>query len=102
MGAKYKKTPVPHITKHSRSRAGRDMMMRSFFANSVTKATSELSERSKACWTDAYRQRRRGGMYINSYNLHKITSKSLMYYLFANTAAQSFKRENEGQKAEQV
>lgn len=37
---------VCYLTRHSRSLAGREMMMRSFLANSVTKATSELSERS--------------------------------------------------------
>lgn len=42
------KCPSVHLTKHSKSLAGREMMMRSFFASSVTKATSELSERSKA------------------------------------------------------
>lgn len=39
---------VSILTRHSRSLAGREMTMRSFLANSVTKATSELSERSKA------------------------------------------------------
>lgn len=33
------------LTKHSKSRAGRAMMKRSFFTNSVTKVNSELSER---------------------------------------------------------
>lgn len=42
------KCPSVHLTKHSKSLAGREMMMRSFFASSVTKATSELSERSNA------------------------------------------------------
>lgn len=36
-------------TRHSSSRAGREMTMRSLFTSSVTKATSLLSERSKAC-----------------------------------------------------
>lgn len=45
-----------YLTRHSRSLAGREMMMRSFFANSVTKATSELSERSKAWQRETHRQ----------------------------------------------
>lgn len=35
-------------TRHSKSLAGLAMMIRSFFTNSVTKITSELSERSNA------------------------------------------------------
>lgn len=34
------------LTKHSRSLAGRDMMMKSFLTSSMTKLSSELSERS--------------------------------------------------------
>lgn len=34
------------LTKHSRSLAGRDMMMKSFLTSSITKVSSELSERS--------------------------------------------------------
>lgn len=34
------------LTKHSRSLAGRDMMMKSFLTSSMTKVSSELSERS--------------------------------------------------------
>lgn len=89
-----------YITKHSRSLAGREMMMRSFFANSVTKATSELSERSKAWRTETYRQSESGKININSDIIHKITLKSLKYHLYANTALQSVKRENEWQKCE--
>lgn len=37
------------LTRHSSSRAGRAMMIISFFTSWVTKATSELSERSWAC-----------------------------------------------------
>ena len=37
---------VPGLTRHSSSRAGREMMMRSFFTSCVMKATSSDSERS--------------------------------------------------------
>lgn len=39
----------PTLTRHSSSRAGRAMMIISFFTSCVTKATSELSDRSWAC-----------------------------------------------------
>lgn len=41
--------PRPRLTRHSSSRAGRAMMIISFFTSWVTKATSELSDRSWAC-----------------------------------------------------
>ncbi len=52
-------THVCYLTRHSRSLAGREIMMRSFFTNSVTKATSELSERSKAWGRETNRQTER-------------------------------------------
>lgn len=43
------------LTKHSSSLAGRDMMIKSFLTSSMTKVSSELSERSYACWRDTNR-----------------------------------------------
>lgn len=40
------------LTRHSRRRAGRAMTIISFFTSCITKATSELSERSWACKED--------------------------------------------------
>ncbi len=37
---------VETLTRHSSSRAGREMMMKSFFTSSVMKVSSELSDRS--------------------------------------------------------
>ena len=50
------------LTRHSSSLAGLEMMMRSFFTSSVTKATSELSDRSYAWGSERERERERGEM----------------------------------------
>lgn len=62
-------------TRHSRSLAGREMMMRSFFTSSVTKATSVLSERSKAWHTETDREAGDRGAFTGSRNLIKLLMK---------------------------
>lgn len=56
------------LTRHSKSLAGLEMMMRSFFTNSVTKMTSELSERSNAWHADRQAERQ---TYISVFNIHQ-------------------------------
>lgn len=60
------------LTRHSNSRAGRAMMKRSFFTNSVTKVNSELSERLYAWETQTERKRDAWKLIILIYSIKYI------------------------------